>query len=665
MAENRRREGNGAGGRGGTGESSSGNHGDKDKALQALKSQPWYWHNTTREEAERTMVGQHDGAFMIRDCSVPGDFTLTVRYNGCNKCVRIYKQKNGYSLSPGESDAPFSSLQELVEFYQQHSLASFNKRLDLRLQQAVSKPESAVSNQYSVFKELYDLSQQQLSAETRLSVLQQQRENLVNNVNMLDLMIPALRVVKQMYCDSMTQQTDIGPLCTMDSERPPLSGINRELAGLEETSSKNGGADASGADEDEKGAEDLTRSLSRDEEKSVTANTRLLMTRHTAVSSKLHSVRSHLDQDSAKLRELEADLQAVQLHMLRMKRTYDELIRQMVELGCDKEYLSQVLEPRVATREFDRSTWLVDCRDRDEAVAHLEKLPHGAFLVRRKDKRHLPYVLSIVVSSGSSEPSTIQHVYIVHPHGRGYGFNAALAVFESIDQLVLRHRYVSLKHYFKQVDVTLAFPVGCQELLRRSSESEKENASEKDGVYANAFAIHEAMGENLYEPIGFGVENPEDISNDNVSKSPKKNPYECVDASGAESTTAEIARHFRKGNLYEPVADVPRSSKCSSTQGTNIERVKGSAKDRPYEQAIGEAATSKTVSGSSKSSHTKIAMTDKDKHAPEENVYETIPDDPDETFEGSNADVFTDTSKEHPYEPVEFRGKGTKRSSYV
>ena len=42
------------------------------------------------------------------------------------------------------SDAPFASLPQLVEYYRHHSLASFNKRLDVRLQNAVSKVSSWV-----------------------------------------------------------------------------------------------------------------------------------------------------------------------------------------------------------------------------------------------------------------------------------------------------------------------------------------------------------------------------------------------------------------------------------------------------------------------------------------------------------------------------------------
>ena len=67
----------------------------------------------------------------------------------------------------------------------------------------------------------------------------------------------------------------------------------------------------------------------------------------------------------------------------------------MVVLGCEKEFVNQVLEPPEATREFNSGSWLVHCT-REEAVNRLRALPHGAFLVRQKDNAQLPYVLSVV-----------------------------------------------------------------------------------------------------------------------------------------------------------------------------------------------------------------------------------------------------------------------------
>lgn len=127
----------------------------------------------------------------------------------------------------------------------------------------------------------------------------------------------------------------------------------------------------------------------------------------------------------------------------------------------------------------------------------------------------------------------MEHCYIVRPHGRGFGFNAALAVFESIDQLVLRHRYVSLRHYIKALDVTLAFPVGCQELLRRSSD--REDVTATDGVYANVTAIRATLDDDGYEPVEFPSRTLKSVAESASAKeSVEDNPYEPVVFPGSD-----------------------------------------------------------------------------------------------------------------------------------
>ncbi|XP_076462126.1 uncharacterized protein LOC143294634 [Babylonia areolata] len=245
-------------------------------------------------------------------------------------------------------------------------------------------------------------------------------------------------------------------------------------------------------------------------------------------------------------------------------------------MGCQREYLDRVLEPRVATREFDRSTWQRDC-SREDAVSLLEGLPHGAFLLRRKEQRHLPFVLSIVIS-GESEPRMVQHCYVVRPSGRGYGFNAALAVFESVDQLVLRHRHVNLKHYFQNLDVTLTFPVGCQELLLRSmSESEKESATVKEGEYANAAAIQDAMVDSVYESVDFPERSEEEEQVSAVSaEGPEKDvcrPEVLVygnvpfnDAAAVNKENAEMSKYLTMGMPGQGVVSKPTASSSAGKE---------------------------------------------------------------------------------------------------
>lgn len=109
------------------------------------------------------------------------------------------------------------------------------------------------------------------------------------------------------------------------------------------------------------------------------------------------------------------------------------------------------------------------------------------------------FTLCYRVASNDDEVGSVQHCYVVHPRGRGFGFNAPLAVFHSLDQLVLRHQYVSLKYYFKDLDVPLAFPIGCQDLFRQSSQPDDSQSHLTDGHYANASALQLAEAEDSIE----------------------------------------------------------------------------------------------------------------------------------------------------------------------
>ncbi|XP_076441254.1 phosphatidylinositol 3-kinase regulatory subunit alpha-like isoform X2 [Babylonia areolata] len=441
---------------------------------------------------------------------MPGDFTLYVRKDGCNRSVRIYRQKKGYSLSPAQSSSLFYTLAELVDYYRTHSLASCNKRLGVHLHHPVCKPAAARSSQYHVFKELYDLGHEQHKAQNRLSLLQQQRGQLDTKLRMLDLKIPALKQVQEIYYENMVLQADWeAALCKEHTPRAErgvsVRWLHRERSVLfrntrhpipqphPRTSEVMGAQTGPGSDtgkEGEEGEEGLDlHGMTPSEKKRWTDNAALVLSRHKAVSSRLEELKMQSRACAFTLRGLDSDIQYVELSLVNMKNKTHELIRYMVELGCQKEFVCKVLElPQQEMPEFDTGTWLVEC-SQEEAVARLEVLPHGAFLVRQKDYPHFPYSLSVVVRKDDTSPAKVHHCFIVRPHGRGLGFNAALAVFQSIADLVLRHRHVSLRHYFSELDVTLSFPVGCQEMLRRSLEVERLNSGEGEETCARAGAV--------------------------------------------------------------------------------------------------------------------------------------------------------------------------------
>ncbi|KAH9524171.1 hypothetical protein Btru_053728 [Bulinus truncatus] len=350
----------------------------------------------TKIEAEAKLNRLPDGSFLVRDSSTGDSYTLTVKHAGKCKCLKIYSKDNFYGLK--DYECVFESLPALISHYGTHSLSEFNKTLTTALFYPVLKPHVR-KEKVNVFEALTILSNEArkyLRAKKKYSLLMAEHYEISKELHLLLMEAKGLQVSIEMYGNISKLAIDV---------------------------------------EDSENASPKNKQILQD-------NTSLLSRRYASTVEKSKEIAEKI---KYKEKEQALSLHRVNEHVncLLTIEEYCSYVRdQVLCYGANPDFIDCLLNEDVDENLWPKSQWFVNC-SRAEAVSLLIDKDIGTFLFRPKDDPLAPYVLSIKSSTDEDIPD-VKHCVVFHPEGRGFGFKADGAVFESLEELVERHTHKTL-----------------------------------------------------------------------------------------------------------------------------------------------------------------------------------------------------------------------------
>jgi hypothetical protein len=104
---------------------------------QKLEELMWYWGNLSKKMSRNVIQLCPLGSFLVRDsASVPGEYVLAFKMHDM-VMIKVKHVEDKYGLSVGL--LKFSSIPELVTYYQTHSLAEVDPSIDLTLTKPIEK----------------------------------------------------------------------------------------------------------------------------------------------------------------------------------------------------------------------------------------------------------------------------------------------------------------------------------------------------------------------------------------------------------------------------------------------------------------------------------------------------------------------------------------------